>query len=215
MTLAVSATEETKASMVITDPPETSPAFPTWLCESLSALSHPGPYQSLGTALAATPVLGSCTRAKHQPRPPCLMPTAVRALKASLCSCGLTHYQPDTLPWPPLPCAPQGRCCVATKEHADSPGSYQHSHSCPCLLCLPQPPTISMCLQLDPATIQDLQLCPAVERVDPAGSGRYRCLPWCLLKAQLRTPTALLECPSVLTKDYAVVKAVDPNDVSQ
>ena len=123
MTLAVSATEETKASMVITDPPETSPAFPTRLRESLSALSRPGPYRSLGTAQAAMPVLGSCTRAKHQPRPACLMPTVVRALQASLCSCGLTHCQPDALPWPPLLCAHQGRCCVATKEHADSPGS--------------------------------------------------------------------------------------------
>lgn len=105
MTLAVSATEETKASTVITDPLETSPAFPTQLRESLSALSRPGPYQSLGTALAAMPVLGSCTTAKHQPRPPCLMPIAVCALKTSLCSCVLTQYQPDTLPWPPLPCA--------------------------------------------------------------------------------------------------------------
>lgn len=99
MTLAVSATEEIKASMVITDHPETSPAFPSRLRESLSALSRPGPYRSLGTAQAAMPVLGSCTRAKHQPRPPCLMPTAVCALKASLCSCGLTHYWPDALPW--------------------------------------------------------------------------------------------------------------------
>ena len=95
MTLAVSATEETKAGTVITDPLETSPALPTQLRESLSALSRPGPYQSLGTALAAMPVLGSCTTAKHQPRPPCLMPTAVRALKPSLCSCVLTQYQPD------------------------------------------------------------------------------------------------------------------------
>lgn len=153
MTLAGSATEETKASMVFTDPPGAFTSFPHTAAWIPSALSRPGPYQSLGTAPAAVPVLSSCTRAKHQPRPPCLMPTDVRALKASLCSCVLTHYQPDALPWPPLPRTHQGRCCAAPEEHADSPGSYQHSHSCPCLLCLPQPPTLSVCLQLDPATI--------------------------------------------------------------